>query len=383
MNKSLNLRELIHGKLGGFGMRKRLICFGSWLILRLLSLRYKIEVKGMAQLCLKKRGILFLPNHPAEIDPIIISGLLAPKFDLRPIVNTHFYYMHGARFFMHLLRAVPIPDFDISVNSWKLSQVEQCFNQVKEGAQRGENFLIYPSGRLKRDGDETIGGSSLVHRILQATPDIQVVLIRSTGLWGSVFSRAIEGKTPDFWRVFAQGIRVIFKNGIFFTPRRKVTIEFEVAEKAFPSRGSRREINQYLEKWYNHYLVDKEKRKISEPLALVSLSFFPKKFPRVIKQDDQKKKKEDLNVPDLIRTDVYREIKKVSGATEIRDNMDLSKDLGLDSLDIASLHAFIDKRYDIPFATPEQLQTVYDLLELTVKESMTQPELDRGRFIPI
>ena len=74
---------------------KWVVRVGSWLILRLLSLRYKIEVKGLSQLGLEKRGMLFLPNHPAEIDPIIIDALLAPEFHPRPLVTAHFYYLKG------------------------------------------------------------------------------------------------------------------------------------------------------------------------------------------------------------------------------------------------------------------------------------------------
>jgi len=94
--------------------RKWFIWFGSWVVLRGLSLRYKIDVKGLDKLKFKGGGVLFLPNHPAEIDPIIINVLLAPKFYPRPLVIAHFYYLRGARFFMDLMRAIPMPNFEIS-----------------------------------------------------------------------------------------------------------------------------------------------------------------------------------------------------------------------------------------------------------------------------
>lgn len=362
-------------------MRKCIIWFGSWLILRILSFRYKIEVKGLKQLRLKKGGcVLFLPNHPAEIDPIIMNVLLALKFDPRPLVVAHFYYLRGARFFMNLLRALPMPNFEISANSWKLNQFEKRIKQVKEEVQRGENFLIYPSGQLKTGGHEMIGGNSFIHRILETCPNVQVVLIRTSGLWGSLFSRAITGQAPDFWKVVGRGIKIVLKNGIFFTPRRKITVELELAGEDFPYKGSRLELNQYLEKWYNHYLNDKGERVENEPLQLVSFSAFSEKFPLVTKQEKQKKEKKALDIPEHIRVDVYQELKKLSTVADIDDDMDLSKDLGLDSLDIASVHAFLDQRYDVEPAIPGQLHTVCDLLELIVEGNLTKPKLDTSNL---
>ena len=264
-------------------MHKCWIWLASWLVLKVLSLRYKIEVRGLRQLKLGKGGILFLPNHPAQIDPAIINTLLAPKFHPRPIVIEHFYYLKGIRFFMNLVRALPLPNLDVSTNTWKLRQVEKSLNEVKEQIQKGENFLVYPSGQLKKKGHEIIGGNSFIQRILKAAPDVQVVLIRTSGLWGSLFSRAITGESPDFGKVFKQGVKILLKNGIFFCPRRKVTVEFELADAEFPYSGTRLELNQYLEKWYNCYLDSARIRLEDEPLSLVSFSLFSKELPVIQK----------------------------------------------------------------------------------------------------
>lgn len=361
-------------------MRRLFIRFGSWLILFVLSLRYKIEVKGFDELKLGKSGALFLPNHPAEIDPIIINSLIAPKFYPRPLVIAHFYYMRGARFFMDLVRALPMPNFEISANTWKLNQVEKSLKQVREEANRGENFLIYPSGHLKQEGHEIIGGNSFIHRILETCPDVKVVLIRTSGLWGSSFSRAISGYSPDFWKAVNRGMKMVLKNFIFFTPRRRVTVEFELAGSEFPYKGSRLELNQYLEKWYNQYLTEDGRRLDSEPLNLVPFSAFSKALPRITKEEKVKAEKKELDVPDHIREDVYQELRKLSGMKEVNDQMDLARDLGLDSLDIASIHAFLDQRYDVESATPGQLHTVYDLLELIAMKSITKPKIDTGNL---
>ena len=58
-----------------------------------LSLRYRIQITGMNQIPQDKRGILFLPNHPAEIDPIILATRLWKSYRPRPVVLETFYHM--------------------------------------------------------------------------------------------------------------------------------------------------------------------------------------------------------------------------------------------------------------------------------------------------
>ena len=50
----------------------------------ILSIRYRIRVRGLENLnsktLTKKGGILFLPNHPAEIDPVILTLILWSQY---------------------------------------------------------------------------------------------------------------------------------------------------------------------------------------------------------------------------------------------------------------------------------------------------------------
>jgi 1-acyl-sn-glycerol-3-phosphate acyltransferase len=41
----------------------------------ILALRYRIRVQGVSAVVQRgRRGILFLPNHPAMIDPVIVMA---------------------------------------------------------------------------------------------------------------------------------------------------------------------------------------------------------------------------------------------------------------------------------------------------------------------
>lgn len=52
----------------------------------------------------------------------------------------------------------------------------------------GDNVLLYPSGGLTRTGRERLGGNRGAAMLREAVPDARIVLVRTTGLWGSSFS---------------------------------------------------------------------------------------------------------------------------------------------------------------------------------------------------
>ena len=61
-------------------------------------------------------------------------------------------------------------------------------DRIVAALRRGENILIYPSGRLQRRGTEVIGAARAAAELLQACPEANVVLVRTRGVWGSMFS---------------------------------------------------------------------------------------------------------------------------------------------------------------------------------------------------
>ncbi len=58
-----------------------IILFIKTVVRLILSLRYRVKLIGIEKITAKgKSGILFLPNHPALIDPVILYSYLADKF---------------------------------------------------------------------------------------------------------------------------------------------------------------------------------------------------------------------------------------------------------------------------------------------------------------
>ena len=339
---------------------------GIWLVILIvkgcLRLRYRVHVRGAEALKDLKKGTLFLPSHPAEIDPIILMSILYGKFQPKSLVVEHFYYLTGVTFLMKLIGAMPIPDMmDRASNKWKEQKVKKVFADIRDALEGGDNFLIYPAGKLRISSGEKIGGASFVHDLIEACPDVNIVLIRTTGLWGSRFSKAVWSTRPDFGKILWNGIKSVFKNGIFFTPKRDVLVEIEVAGSAFPRKAPRLEMNKYLETWYNTPDI--------EPVKLVSDLFWKESLPATVSQEKETAPQTALVVAPEIEKEVIKKISEIckQSPEKITRSSHLSLDLGLDSLDAADLYLFVENKYDLENLAESSIETVGDLLRVIVE----------------
>ncbi len=342
--------------------RSRILSFILfWLARGLLSLRYDVSIKGREKISFKK-SILFLPNHPAEIDPILLMVYLGPSFFQRPMVVEHFYRIKGFQWILDLIGVIPIPTMEEKANIWRGKEVAKIFSDVSDAIRIGDNFMIYPAGKLKGSGRESLGGASFVHSLIQAFPEVNVVLVRTTGLWGSCFSKAVNGKSPDFAKTLFSRISCVLKNGIFFIPKRKVLIEIEEAPMDLPRQASRLIFNKYLEDWYNQY-----PQIGPEPLTLVSYSRFKDEFcsmQNAISSGEGDAVASLLSIPLDIETRIKNEVAALAKVdpSVISRKTHLSNDLGLDSLDIANIYIFLDRTFDVIDFNPGDLQSFEDLL---------------------
>ena len=345
------------------------------LLLRaLLRLRYRIRVEGLDQVFAQNpdTGILFLPNHPAEIDPVILTTVLWRRYRARPLVIQYFFEAPAIYPFMKLVKALAIPNMNGSANKWKLHQIEKLFQTIVSGLRKRENFLVYPAGRLKLEERELLGGSSLVHSLLQECPDANIVLVRTRGLWGSRFSRALSGKVPPFGKMLLEAIKDLLKNGLFFFPKREVTIEFERAQSDLFLCKERLEFNRYLERWYN------SKR---DSLALVSTTFWKESLPRMKKAEKEEELFVKRKVSPVVRREVIAKLSALShrSADQIQEENDLWIDLGLDSLDMAQIHSFLEDAYDVGRLAAGELQSVGDVLQAVVGGKKEKREAEKVR----
>jgi len=352
-----------------------------------LWFRYRVTVKGLDKLnkknLAKPGGVLILPNHPTVfVDPTLITMAIWKKFPIRPMIVEYMYYKPFLNKIMRLLDGLPIPNFATSSNSLKRKKSEKVIQEMVEGLGKGENFLIYPAGKLKSSALEVIGGSSAVHRILNDAPEANVVLVRIKGLWGSSFSKAFLGKTPPMVPVIIEGIKSVLKNLLFFTPRREVIIEFEPAPADFPYKASRLELNRYLERWYNRPdgLSPQEGDQPGDSLLLVPHSMWSSDISSLkpLAISSVNGDIDTNNIPDDVKNKVIHKVAEMSDCdpTTIKPSMALSTDLGMDSLDIAELVVFLQDQFDLKGVPVSELTTVGKLMALASKQVTWKEEED-------
>ncbi len=319
----------------------------------IIGLRYRMEIRGLDDIRRKGRtGILFLPNHASLLDPAFLVAHLYPAFQLRPLADEHqvnrtvFGYvalLYGSRILPNLERS----------GAEARDRTRAALQDIADGLKSGENILLYPAGRLKRQYLEDIGSASGVETLVKAVPDARVVLVRHNGLWGSSFSLGFNGEMPDIGSALARGIKYLLLNGIFFMPKRRMTVEL-IEPADFPTTGTRSDINRYLERFYNEGAARN---------TYVPYGFWETGGTRELPDPVQEPPRADAtHVSPATRDLVLAHLRAESGRSDVGVGQHLSKDLGFDSLAVAELVTWLQKEFGFSVDTPESLNTVADVV---------------------
>jgi len=228
-----------------------------WIGQFILWLRYSVRVQGREAVQQQPGPYLFLPNHPAFCDPPNVMIHIWARFRVRPmILETNFQNPVLAPIGW-LTNAIKIPDLERASTEAR-QRAEEALAEAVKALRAGENVLLWPSGRLMRDGRERMGGARAVSDLLAAVPQTTVVLVRTRGLWGSMFSWA-QAERPDdapahmpslIW-LMLKSIGLFLANLILFLPRRKVTITLEAFPQNLRPEATREAINPWLQTWFN------------------------------------------------------------------------------------------------------------------------------------
>ena len=209
---------------------------------------------------------------------------------------------------------------------------------VRDGLANGDNFLLYPAGRLWRRNRESLGGASAVHSLLQDRPNVPVILVRTRGLWGSSFSWAYEGRRPDIFAKLARGAWVLALNLVFFVPTRRVVVDIAEAPATFPRDAERATINAWLDSWFNQPGPDQ--------LTVVPYNRWTGTVPDVHGGVEETAPPVD-DVPDDIRRAVRDELARMRDTSpdDVTPDKDLRRDLGLDSLEMAQVLDYLARQF--------------------------------------
>ncbi len=322
-----------------------------------LALRYRVRVTGLDAIAVnsaKKEPILFLPNHPALIDPVIVYSQLASARP-RPLSDENRLAGFLGRLVRLAVHPVTIPDLSQSASGEARREVEEGLARVIGSLRQGDSVLLYPAGRIYRGSREVLGGNSGTARILHAIPNLRVVLVRTTGLWGSSFGFAAAGKSPSLARVLLRGLLTLLANGLFFTPRRRVEIEF-VESPDLPRQADKKVLNAWLERFYN----EKEQPALGVPRFFWQGSK-PFALPEPQGAHGHSTGREAINP--AVRERVYEVLREAANLPDgfaLRDDMLLNADLDLDSLAMMEVAVQLEEEFSLGVLEPDQVLTVGD-----------------------
>jgi long-chain-fatty-acid--[acyl-carrier-protein] ligase len=327
----------------------------AYFIRKLLSLRYKISFEGRTELP-RNKGVLILPNHPAEIDPVILVTHFWKSRPIIPLMVESFFHLPGVKFLMHSIGTIPVPDMEFDAGPQKRRRIQNSLDTMCSRLKEGSAVIMYPSGRLQRNAQEVIGSASGLKTILDENPAITILLVRTRGLYGSTFSCAFSGvESPDFFKVVKSALKTLLVNFIFFIPRRKIVIECQLAGSDFPRSGTTREINSWLEKWYNH------------PECLKTI-LVPERFwssqVRLIKVEKVQPSYSIDDVNPVLKEKIFNYLALLSDKETITPGASLREDLVLDSLLLTELLSWLEEELEVADVAITDLSTVASVVRI-------------------
>jgi len=316
-----------------------------------IGLRYQVEVTGLTSIGKEEgKGILFLPNHPALIDPVIVMSVLYPGFQPRPLADADQANMAGNRWIMQQIRPITLPDLNKNGREGK-DRIKEALKEVVNSLQAGDNILLYPAGRLCHSAGEDLAGNSAVEYVLENVPGVRTVLVRTTGLWGSSLSWG-RGSEPSLYKNFGRYLRFFCANCLFFGPRRKVTVEL-IEDTALPKMKGRGQINTALEEFYNARV---------QANTHVPYYWWQGRTPVVLPEPEKKKVSGDIaSVPEATRRLVSEKIAQLAGQ-QVSGKDRLANDLAMDSLTMMELAAWLESEFGLPIDDLSALATVNDCI---------------------
>ena len=326
-----------------------------------LWLRYRIKVSGLEEVAQAGRyGILFLPNHPALIDPVILVTRLYGRFRVRVLADETQIDRPVIRFLARRINVLPIPDLGRS-GTQSAEQVRAAMDRCVAALSQGDNLVLYPAGHINRRHSEQIGANSAVERILRDLPDVRIVLVRTRGLWGSSTSWA-SGRVPLIKALLLRAFKLVFLNGIFFTPRRPVEIDLSEADD-LPRQADRRDLNAYLQSYLNG---------ADRPNTYVPYTFWEGGGVRVLPEPRRSASTErQREMSPAIRSQVLAFLREATGVTALEDSMSLSADLNMDSLAQVDLIAWLEREYGHVDIDVDALMTISDVLWAACGEAVS------------
>ncbi|HZV04288.1 MAG TPA: AMP-binding protein [Gemmataceae bacterium] len=343
-----------------------------------VSLRYRVRVHGLEQIHGLKGPVVVLPNHPGLNDPLLVLAVIWPSLKPRPTVyegnfNNPFMYL-----LMKLLNAVRVPGL-MQASAKARLRTQQAVETIIAGLRQGEHHILWPSGRIQSDGKERLGGARAIADILQAVPEAAIVLVRTRGLWGSMFSYAQTGEHPSLIGRYAAGLGWLAANLIAFTPRRQVDITIERIERSRLPELRRETLNPWLEAWYNENDGPEKPTYVPYHFLFGRRTF---EFPKLRSLEEVDTALIKPEIREAVTHMVADKLGRPLADDELKPETTFDQ-LGLDSLDRMELNLHVEQQYGFTSdQVPTTLGQLWALAQGLVEKAPPKPP-PAGWFEPV
>ncbi len=324
----------------------------------LLKLRYRVHADPNAALKGHSRQrLLVLPSHPGYVDPPLVMtqiwGLLRP----RPLSWAGNWKNPFMVPFLWLVRAIPIPDLSKPSQDAR-EKMGQALGEIVAGLKNGSNQIMWPSGRLQREGVERVVGTSGVWNIVSAHPETDLLLCRTEGVWGSRFSYGFVGTQPNFTVQGLISIGWLLASLILFMPRRTVRMHFRLIRASERSGLDRTQLNKLIEDYLNDNKPAPAPIRVPYHLLIPSLPADPSTIGNKTEFDLKGFKKETIEeVNEILQEKLNRPLEPKEARAETH-----LAELGIDSLDVADATLKVERTFG--FHADEVPQTLGGLWAL-------------------
>ena len=346
----------------------------AFLYFLVLKTRYRFTIEWFEDIDSKKQ-YLVMPNHQALVDPQIVFSIVWKKISLSPVVTEKFYNLPVLNSIFRMIWAVSMVDVSNRKNS-SIDEIKEVFKSIELWILDKKNILIYPAWQLYSQWYEVIRWKKTAYNLVKFIPeDVEILVIRTTGLWWSIWSKAWIWDTPNFIGTFLKSIYIVLVNFIFFVPKRDIKIKIENLTEKLKESKDLNEFNSILENYYNENW--------NESLNYKKHYFYfndvtNKKLP-VIKWSVEDIKEIDASlVPSEVLEKIIKKISEIKSIQEgkININSNLVIDLFFDSLDISEIKSYIQINFTNP-SNPSilDLKTVWDLCYMAIWKSSSVEEI--------
>lgn len=345
----------------------------AFIYFNILKLRYKFNIKWIEHIENWKQYVIF-PNHQALVDPQIVYAILWQKIKISPVVTESFYNLPILNLIFKSIWAVSMWDVSKGI-SW-LKEVNAAFKWIEQWIKEGKNIMLYPAWQLYSQPYEVIKWKKSAHNIMKyKTEDTQIIVIKTTWLWWSSWSKAWTWTTPNFFMTLIKWVTVILGNLILFVPKRQVNIEIQNYTDKLENIDNLNDFNQTLEDYYNKDWKDK--------LNYKKYFFFynhikDKKLPKISWSVDNINTIDESIIPLEVKEKIINkasEIKEISNEN-INIKTNIITELYFDSLDTAEIKAYIQTNFEKSSNPPiTELKTIWDLCYMAIGKSENEEEL--------